>query len=185
MKKTSLIVLRHASTQYKDVLIGRTDVPLSAEGKMEAERISKVLNDMGIDRIYSSPMKRCLETAEFIYSLSGIPIQTDERLREVDFGDFERMSIKEASKLFPDEWSERQRNKWESVPPKGESYKDAWERVEAFIEEIKRKEKSKKILLVTHATLMKIIKHKMLNMPLAEAEREYIRPATYFFITFS
>lgn len=88
-----LVLIRHGATEgnKEHRYIGRTDEPLSLEAK---EKLSAKANCYPrIDRLFTSPMKRCIKTAEIIYP-DQKPVVVDS-LREMDFGDFEGKNYKE------------------------------------------------------------------------------------------
>lgn len=88
-----LVLIRHGATEgnKEHRYIGRTDEPLSSEAK---EKLSAETNCYPrIDRLFTSPMKRCIETAEIIYPAQK-PVVVDP-LREMDFGNFEGKNYKE------------------------------------------------------------------------------------------
>ncbi len=88
-----LVLIRHGATEgnKEHRYIGRTDEPLSSEAK---EKLSAEANCYPrIDRLFTSPMKRCIETAEIIYP-DQKPVVVDP-LREMDFGNFEGKNYKE------------------------------------------------------------------------------------------
>lgn len=83
-------LLRHGETQYNadgNRYCGRTDVPLTAKGINQAALVNKQLIGMSFDAHYSSPLKRARHTAEI--ASGGKQVITDERLIEVDFGEWE------------------------------------------------------------------------------------------------
>ena len=86
------VLIRHGKTQgnLEHRYIGcRTDEPLCAQGIAEL----KEKRCPAVQRVYVSPMKRCLETAAILYP--GIPAETVEDFRECDFGDFENRNYAE------------------------------------------------------------------------------------------
>ena len=88
-----LVLIRHGATEgnKEHRYIGRTDEPLSSEAK---EKLSAEANCYPrIDRLFTSPMKRCIETAEIIYP-DQKPFVVDP-LREMDFGEFEGKNYEE------------------------------------------------------------------------------------------
>ena len=80
-----IIFIRHGKTEgnLRKAYIGRTDESLCHEGISELEKKHYPAADI----IISSPMKRCIETAEIIYP--KVPVKIYDDLRECDFGDFE------------------------------------------------------------------------------------------------
>lgn len=94
-----IIFIRHGKTRGNGErrYVGRTDEPLSQNGRKEIT----ALHDSGIlpaaDRIFVSPMKRCIETAEILYL--GQAFYPVDDFREIDFGDYEG---KNADELLAD-----------------------------------------------------------------------------------
>ena len=91
--QVKLVLIRHGATEgnKEHRYIGRTDEPLSLEAK---EKLAAEANCYPrIDRLFTSPMKRCIETAEMIYP-DQKPVVVD-MLREMDFGEFEGKNYEE------------------------------------------------------------------------------------------
>lgn len=89
-----IILLRHSLTrgnQEGRYIGSRTDEPLCEEGiRLLKERVYPEA-----DRIYASPMKRCVETAQIIWGVEGPPLTLVPELRECDFGAFENKNYRE------------------------------------------------------------------------------------------
>ncbi len=88
-----VILLRHSITEgnLKKRYIGSTDEPLCEEGIA----LAKSKNHPAGERLYASPMKRCMETAEIFYP--GQTIHVTDALKECDFGEFENKNYLELS----------------------------------------------------------------------------------------
>ena len=82
---------RHGQTDWNlDYKIqGRKDIPLNETGRKEAEELRIKIQDIPLDIIYSSPLKRAYETAEIARGDRDIPLLTDNRLAEEYYGQFE------------------------------------------------------------------------------------------------
>ena len=96
-----LFIMRHGKTDWNAAhkLQGRTDVPLSDEGRRMAEEAGEVCRDVPFDICFTSPLGRARETAELVLRGREIPIVEDARLREMSFGVCEGV---ENSFLLPD-----------------------------------------------------------------------------------
>lgn len=93
MKK--LYVTRHGLTEYNanELVCGASDIALTSEGLQQAEEMAKKAYAFGdIERIIASPMLRAKQTAQAVANLLNLPIETDERLREWNYGSFEGKS---------------------------------------------------------------------------------------------
>lgn len=90
-----IYIIRHGQTEMnsRKVLQGRSDLPLNAAGISQAEETAALLDRMGItfDRVFSSPLIRAVRTAELL--APGIPVESDIRLIEMDYGPYEGMDL--------------------------------------------------------------------------------------------
>ncbi len=86
-----LYIMRHGRTDWNDrhKLQGRTDIPLNEEGRRMAEKAGEEYRNIPLDICFCSPLRRARETAEIVLRGRGIPIRTDDRLREMSFGEYE------------------------------------------------------------------------------------------------
>jgi broad specificity phosphatase PhoE len=128
----TLILTRHGRAAANDIMLGgQLDVPLTADGRAEADALGRRLAGVRIDRIVVSPMIRALETAQVV--AAGRPIEVDERLRELDYGRWEGLTYPEIDAVDP-----ALRARWEHDPaathsPGGESGDDVAGRALSFL----------------------------------------------------
>ena len=89
-----LYIMRHGRTDWNDQhkLQGQTDIPLNAEGRRMAEKAREEYREIPLDVCYCSPLVRARETAEIFLQGREIPLRTDDRLREMSFGDYEGLA---------------------------------------------------------------------------------------------
>jgi broad specificity phosphatase PhoE len=122
---------RHGQTEFnrENKFCGASDSPLTPLGIEEAHRNGRVLQEhLGTRadlRIVSSPLKRAVDTATIIRSelqRIELPIATDARLREIDFGAWEGLTLAEIKARDPAEWAKRVADRWHHAAPGGESY---------------------------------------------------------------
>jgi broad specificity phosphatase PhoE len=83
-----IYLVRHGETAWnrKKRLQGQTDIPLNGYGEELAQETAKALKSVSFDRVFSSPLIRAERTAEILTAGSGLPILTDSRLTEMNFG---------------------------------------------------------------------------------------------------
>ncbi len=95
MKNYTLHIIKHGLTNGNEQgkYIGKTDEPLSERGVLELEDLCEELRYPQVQIVYSSPLVRCLQTAEIIYPNTFIKTVND--IREYDFGIFENKSMEE------------------------------------------------------------------------------------------
>lgn len=127
MKTYRIHLIRHGMTDanIRGQYIGcRTDLPLSPEGVRELKNLREDLEYPAIERLYTSPMLRCKQTAAVLYS-GFEPVVIDE-LAEYDFGDFEGKTATELE-IMP-EYADWAAGKIDA-PPSGESNSDFIKRI--------------------------------------------------------
>lgn len=100
MKELRICLVRHGKTAANEVgkYCGRGDFPLSAIGIIEIENLVKEYAYPKIEKLYTSPLRRCTETARLCFG-SELPLNMKEDLMELDFGDFENEFAYKAKKL--------------------------------------------------------------------------------------
>jgi broad specificity phosphatase PhoE len=128
----TLILTRHGQAASADIMLGgQLDVPLTPSGRQEADALTGRLAGVRLDRLISSPMLRALETAQTI--AIGRPVEVDERLRELDYGQWESLTYEEIEARDP-----ALRARWDHDPgsthsPGGESGEDVAARALSFL----------------------------------------------------
>jgi len=179
-----IYIVRHAQTRsnLKEIACeNQKKEGLTEEGKEQAKKLAKKLNKVKIDKIFISEAKRTHETIlPLLKSKKDIPIKKDKRLNECKFGIFSGLTLKEAEKKYSEIFRERQKDKWNIPVPGGESYKDVALRLESFLKDLKKEAKKfplKNILIVTHATPIKVFLIKYLGFSIEKVESIYFENA--------
>lgn len=128
-------LIRHTSVCVpKGVTYGFTDVPLSDTFEKEAEQTKARLEGIAFDQVYCSPLSRCRYLATYCGFSSPI---LDERLKELNFGDWEMRSWDE---IYADPRSVKWFGDWINTrTPGGESLIDQYNRISHFLAELKQK----------------------------------------------
>ncbi len=143
---------RHGQTDWNlDYKIqGRKDIPLNETGRKEAEELRIKIQDIPLDIIYSSPLKRAYETAEIARGNRDIPLLTDNRLAEEYYGQFEGVSRH-------NEKYKEQRQHFFCRYPGGEGYLDVAYRVYSLLHELEETCPDKNILIVAHGGMSRVV----------------------------
>ncbi|HOP54967.1 MAG TPA: histidine phosphatase family protein, partial [Bacillota bacterium] len=97
-------LVRHGTTQYnlENRFQGHLDIPLSNQGIEQAKKLADYLKDKKIDAIYTSDLKRAVQTAEYIAAAKSMKYRLLPSLREVDVGELEGLRWHEVKKEYPD-----------------------------------------------------------------------------------
>jgi broad specificity phosphatase PhoE len=146
----SLFLVRHAEPAITGVLLGSLDPPLSDAGRAHA---TTLLNNVTLAMVYSSPLRRALETAESI--ARGAPIEVLDDLREISHGDWNGLTWSEIEARDPD-LAARKLADWRGVSaPHGEPWPEFAARVARAVEFIRRGPRPAAI--VAHAAVNQLI----------------------------
>lgn len=154
MATTKLCLVRHGETTWNTErrLQGHTDIPLNANGALQARQMAQALKDikLNFDVLYTSDLKRAADTANAVVELFGIEAQVDSALRERHFGALQGLSIPEAPVLRPDIWQAHIARDLEHDLEGGESIQQFALRVENALKKIQARHIGKTILIVSH-----------------------------------
>lgn len=151
-----IYIVRHGETDTnKDGKINgaSTDLPLNDLGKRQAQALHESFDINKIDRVYSSPMKRALQTAEIINN-NHCKIQIDGRLQEIDYGDWDGLPADEVHAKYPQAFDNQGylRDNYSDFC-NGESYQHLAQRLQAFWQDLVTDNHDNAVLLVCHGTV--------------------------------
>ncbi len=148
-----LILARHGETlpNRRGVLLGRDDPGLTDRGRSQAQALAAWVADHGVTRVVSSPLGRCRDTAVPIAEMCSLDVVTDDRLVELDYGDWEGRSFAD----IPDDASARWRSDARFRPPGGESLADVQERVGDWCRELAASDEESTVVAVSHVSPIK------------------------------
>ena len=160
---TRLLLIRHAEPDEdaRGRCYGRLDVGLSPTGLASAERLAESLRPVQLDAVYVSPRLRAVQTANAL----GASRTVDDRLRELDFGQFEGRTYDEIEREQPEFF-----RSWMETPtlvrfPGGESYAELRERVAAAVDEIVAANDGRTVALVSHGGVIRAALAVALGLP--------------------
>ena len=165
-----LFIVRHAESEWNPIgrYQGLLDPGLSERGLKQAELLGRALEKEKIDVIYSSPLKRTLQTAQEIAKRQGLEIIEDRRIIEIDHGVWSGMLVEEVKERFPEDFrmwlEEPHRIKFEG----GESLEDVFKRVKDFLEFIREKHWGQTVAIVSHTVPIRAMLCALLNVDLSK-----------------
>lgn len=166
----TLYIVRHGETEWNKIgrYQGITNVPLNENGIAQAKACGNALKDVHFDRILSSDLSRALVTAETIRGNRQLEIKTDERLREINFGDWEKLLFTEIEERWPGLINQMYRRPDIVKVPNGESFQEvqdrAWSAVSDFLNENNEDET---ILITCHGGTIRTILCKLLDISIS------------------
>jgi len=150
---TLLALLRHGETLWSRErrIQGRTDIPLSAEGKATLAECS-LPGGWATGRVVSSPLSRCVETAAMF---GYVPVESDDRLIEMSWGEWEGCRLEELRAEHGRAMQANEALGLDFTPPGGESPRGVFERVKGFLGEIAASKEP--TLAITHRGVIRSI----------------------------
>jgi broad specificity phosphatase PhoE len=147
---TTILLARHGETDWnlEGRFQGHADPPLNATGRAQAAELGAELMAVELAAVYTSPLRRALETAQLVAAEHGLePIPVDA-LREVDVGSWQGLTRAEIEARFPEQfarWLDYDQG-WED----GESYEEMGRRAVAALLELAVAHDGERVLAVTH-----------------------------------
>lgn len=156
---TTIILTRHGETVWhaENRYAGSSDVPLNRAGQQQAFDLAQWSAKAGLNAIYSSTLSRAKDTAAPATATTRLPLRTDARLCEVDFGRGEGMTKQEMAAAFPDALKTFLRAPARYPLPGGESGVDAIARAMPAVNDIVERHDGGRALLVVHSTLLRLL----------------------------
>ncbi|MGY1811415.1 histidine phosphatase family protein [Blastococcus sp. SYSU D00820] len=147
-----------------DLDVRDPDVPLSDTGRDQATALGRWLAALpAAERptaVLSSPYERALTTARLAAGPLGLPVRTDERLRERDLGAFDGMTGAGIREQYPDEARRRDLlGKFFYRPPGGESWADVALRVRSLLATEALRHDGERLLLVAHQAVVMVFRY--------------------------
>ena len=166
---TTVILVRHGETFYNAQKRpqGFLDIALNENGIKQAKLLAKSLKDYPIDVFIASPLSRAYVTTETVAKLHGKTIAyTDERLKEINYGDWAGLTPDEQKERFPkvtELWNE---TPWLVTFPNGENLRDVQYRSRAALEDAVAKYPGKTIFIGAHSHVNTVILCSVLGIDL-------------------
>ncbi len=148
-------LVRHGETTYnaEGRIQGQSDAPLSTLGRRQSEAVASALAIVSVEAIYSSPLRRAMETAQYVADRLQLPIETDRRLMELDAGVFEGRLRSDLTVDFPQELARWLGGDDDFAIPTGESRRELAERGCAALRAIAAAG-HREVAVVTHGGLL-------------------------------
>jgi alpha-ribazole phosphatase/probable phosphoglycerate mutase len=133
---------------------------LSATGRELAKTLGERRRDDGLAVVYSSDLRRAVETADIAFEGSDLPRRQDPRLRECNYGELNGCPVEEMEALKP--------SRVDEPYPGGESYRQVVERTRDFLSDLLAEFDGRRVLVIAHAANRWSLQHLLLGTPLEE-----------------
>ncbi len=175
-----LLLARHGETEWNRAgrIQGLSNQQLNAVGRRQAEELALRLKEAPLAAVYSSPLRRALETAELIAEHHKLPVITLDGLKEMDAGELDGLTYQETRERYPDFMATWTTNAMSAVMPGGESILQLQERAWQATSWLLTHHPNETVVAVSHNfTILSIISW-ALGLPLANFRKLRCDPAS-------
>ncbi len=157
-----IYLIRHGmiDTGNEKRYLGITDLPLNQAGIKQAVFLKNYFKNTPIDYVFTSPLKRCLQTADILCGGIHHDFTAVKEFMEINLGLWENIPMETIKRDFPDAYEERGKNLLTFKPPEGESFGQLAERVLPAFDCI-AKHYSGNIMIIGHAGVNRTILSKI------------------------
>jgi len=167
---TKILLTRHGHVEgiKPERFRGRQPLDLTARGRAQADAVARRIADAWQpSRIYTSPLRRCVETATAIAKACGIGVETCEALSDIDYGKWQFKTFAEAKALDPALFAA-----WFATPhlvrfPNGEALQDVAARLADAVRMVLARHAEETIVLVGHDSVNRVLLLGFLDLPLS------------------
>jgi probable phosphoglycerate mutase len=182
---TYVLLVRHGENAWvaENRLAGRTPgVHLNDKGHEQAAALAEQLRVQPLAALYSSPLERCLQTAEPTAGVLGLPVIGEDGVLEVDYGEWRGGNLKELAKT--PEWQLVQHNPAAFRFPNGETLYEVQGRAVAAIERIRQAHPNQVVAIFSHGDVIRTALAHYMGTPIDLFQRIIISTASISVIAF-
>ncbi len=155
---TVLYLIRHGQTDANKnmIVMGATDVPLNDTGREQADSLGRRLNDLEVDIVYSSPLRRAVDTGRRVFG-GEKTFSYDARLQEFSFGEWEGMGFDDIARQYPETWEMWFKDWSRAKIPGAETFTGFMDRVLTCLGEILERHKGERVAVISHGGCIRAI----------------------------
>lgn len=167
---TQLFLVRHGATEWNKQKLaqGTADIELTEDGRKQAIEIAERLSHEKLTAVFSSDLKRAMDTAGPIALAHGFEVIADRRLREIDQGEWTGLHVDEIKRRWPDMWGPARHY---SARPDGESPEQVRTRALAAIRDIVEAHPDGPVAVVSHGGTIRWISAEALGYDAVRSAR--------------
>ena len=154
-----IILVRHGQTEWNkfERFRGRVDIDLDETGWKQAEATADKLAQWEMKAIYSSPLKRTMNTAQPLATRLGLTVQPLEGIIDMDFGEWQGIGIGEVREKYGELFDLWLYHPEKLEIPGAETLEDVRKRAVATIDDVMAKNEDQTIALVSHRVVCKVL----------------------------
>jgi broad specificity phosphatase PhoE len=164
-----VLFIRHAETDLIGTFCGHSNPPINARGRRQIKTLMDTIKGEEINCIFTSDLERAAGTASTLAEAFGVPCIKKPDLREINFGSWEGLTWQRIQELDED-YARRWTETYPNLPaPGGESFADFQTRVIAEVTEILNSSDRRKVAVITHGGVMRVVLQAMCGLAESEA----------------
>ena len=166
-------MVRHGESEANKarVFSRHSDHGLTELGRRQAEAVGQRLKGEAVRRVVTSDLRRAQETADLIGAALGVPVESDARLREMHYGEWDGKTQEEIVEEDEEAWQGLIKPSADFRPPGGESLSEVRERVHAAYLELVAMHPDEEAVLVTHGNAIGMLLSALLDLSYASSWR--------------
>lgn len=176
---TKIYLIRHGESvaNTESIYQGQTyDTPLSDLGMKQVERLAQRFQNVALNSVIASPLKRTIMTADAVAQHKNLKVKPEKKIIETNHGEWERKHKDIIEKSWPEIYK-----KWQKFPsgvrfPDGEHFLETQKRVVEWWNSVANGEGD--YLVVTHDNIIRILIAKILNMKLNRIWKFHLQPTS-------
>ena len=175
MRATTFFLVRHGQTAWHRAnrYAGRADLELDATGRAQAAVLAGWAARADLTAVVSSPLRRAVQTARPAAAAASLPLECDDRLRELDFGLAEGLRLADLRRSDPDAVRRFEADPAAHPLPGGEDPVVAAARGRDCLLEIAAAHPGGRMLVVAHNTLLRLVLCELLGIALRDYRRRF------------
>lgn len=154
-----VVLIRPAETDWNS--LGRRQgwvaTPINDHGRQQARSLAKYIRNIGLGVLYTSDLRRAVETAAILTDGLDLAVIQDERLRERSIGKWQGMTLTEIRNWYPDEYRQLQSDVQSYRIPGGESRRAVKERVMAAFADYLKQDRARTIGILSHTVALHML----------------------------
>jgi probable phosphoglycerate mutase len=167
VERVYLVRHGHVNNGNEKRYLGRTDISLDAVGIEQAKVLHEYFKTIPINAVFTSPLKRCLQTTRIVCEGQQLHYERVEAFTEIDMGDWENVPMAQIKSTYPELYAQRGENLEYFTPPNGESFHDVAARARYAFDAITH-HATGTILIVAHAGVNRTILANILGISINE-----------------
>lgn len=185
-EKTKIILIRHGECEgnREGLFRGRNDFPLNELGIVQAKELAIEMKQFKPTRLFSSPLKRALQTARFINEECNIKIEIDDRLNNIELGPWEGKTKQSIAEKYPEQWKIWLQNPEELEVAGIETMDQIQNRTKKVMDNIINNLAGETVIIVSHRAILKPLVASCLKICKPYFWRTHIDTAAYSILNY-